>query len=514
MNLPGFQIEQLMDNLLPKNGGPGPKAKGGDKFSSTLESLLKAGGMNREGLDKELNLHTLSGLKGKKFLAGLKTLFLKNGLDPNNLEMNDTALAAFQRLLVSAGFDPKQVEGFMQEFKAGAEKKGVRLSELLKRAGDLEEKLEEKNDSDQLLDPSAVPYIESILSRLLPNPEDRQLAWEGVRGEGKAVDLSRLIRNLTEIARNLPDKGRAQPDEAVQRQIAKLMKDMGLAPEAGTVTLEKFAARLEAAASAQDQTSGRHRGVATADIGLMMENIKSVKDLKNEAGRPDGSEKTKVVPNNGDKRMTPLTGKDMVSGDPGKTEAKFQVPKNVLQSIETPVDEIKPAAAAVSESLKETDSFARPAAATTKLPVRTLPAYVVNQVSRQMVRSYQNGSKEIRLQLNPPNLGRLQMHIDNSGEMLRVQIVTEQLSTQEMLVSHAGELKSLLSDQGLRLDKIDVQFDQFFDQSLSHSRQESGRPQNRRKPGQGGQTGRDGEGSDENRNEKPRATEGVLDLVA
>jgi hypothetical protein len=92
--------------------------------------------------------------------------------------------------------------------------------------------------------------------------------------------------------------------------------------------------------------------------------------------------------------------------------------------------------------------------------------------------------------------------------------VTEQLSTQELLLSHAGDLKSVLSDQGLRLDKIDVQFDQFFDQSLSNARQESGRSKNRRQRGQGGQIDRDKEDSDENRSEKPRETEGVLDLVA
>jgi len=131
-----------------------------------------------------------------------------------------------------------------------------------------------------------------------------------------------------------------------------------------------------------------------------------------------------------------------------------------------------------------------------------------------MVRSYQNGTKEIRLQLNPPNLGRLQMHIDSTGETLRVQIVTEQQSTQELLLSHAGNLKSVLSDQGLRLEKIDVQFDQFFDQSLSNARQESGRSNSRRQRGQGGLGSSDREFPDENRNEKPRATEGVLDLVA
>ena len=510
MNLPGLQVEQLMKNLLPLEDGSGLKAKESDKFSGTLNSLLKTTDIKRESVGRELNLHTLSGAKGKKFLAGLKKLFLENGLNPNTQEANATALAAFERLLVSAGFDPKQIESLMQEFKASSGKKGIRLSELFKRAADLEE----KNDSDQLLDPSAGPYIESVLSQLLPNPADRQMAWEGVRRERKGIDLSRLIQNLKEIAQNLPDKGRAQPGEAVQRQVARLMKDMGMVPETGTVTLEKFVAKLEAAVSAQDKASGLGRGVATADLSRMMGNIKAVQNSKNETGNPDGTEKTKVAPINGDKKVTPLNGKNTAAVDPVKTEARIQAPKNVLQNIEAPINEIKPMATAVSDSLKGTDPLTRSGAATSQLPVRTLPAYVVNQVSRQMVRSYQNGTKEIRLQLNPPNLGRLQMHIDNTGETLRVQIVTEQQSTQELLLSHAGNLKSVLLDQGLRLEKIDVQFDQFFDQSLSNARQESGRSNSRRQRGQGGQGNRDREFPDENRNGKPRATEGVLDLVA
>jgi len=507
MNLPGLQIEQLMKNLLPLEDGSGLKANGSDKFSGTLNSLLKAIDIKRQRIGQGLNLHTLSGAKGKKFLAGLKKLFLENGLNPNNQEANATALAAFERLLVSAGFDPKQIESLMQEFKASSGKNGIRLSELFKRALDLEEKI----DSDQLLDPSAFPYIESILSQLLPNPADRQMAWEGVRRERKGIDLSRLIQNLKKIAQNLPDKGRAQPGEIVQRQVAKLMKDMGMAPETGTVTLEKFVAKLEAAVSAQDKASGFGGGVATADLSRMMGNIKPVQNSKNETGNPDGTEKTKVAPINGDKKVRPLDGKNTAAVDPVKTETKIQVPKNALQNIEASMDEIKPMATAVSDSLKGTDPLTRSGAATSQLPVRTLPAYVVNQVSRQMVRSYQNGTKEIRLQLNPPNLGRLQMHIDNTGETLRVRIITEQQSTQELLLSHAGNLKSVLSDQGLRLEKIDVQFDQFFDQSLSNARQESGRSNSRRQRGQGG---RDREFSDENRNEKPLATEGVLDLVA
>jgi len=62
----------------------------------------------------------------------------------------------------------------------------------------------------------------------------------------------------------------------------------------------------------------------------------------------------------------------------------MQAPKNGPQSIEVPIDGIKSMVTAVSDSQKGIDPTTRLAAEDAKLPVRTLPAYVLNQVSRQM----------------------------------------------------------------------------------------------------------------------------------
>ena len=97
---------------------------------------------------------------------------------------------------------------------------------------------------------------------------------------------------------------------------------------------------------------------------------------------------------------------------------------------------------------------------------------------------------------------------------VRVNIVAEQQVTQELLLSHAGELKSVLMELGLRLEKIDVQFDQFFDQSLSYARQESNKSNGRRQRGADARQPGGAEQTEEGLSETPKEGEGILDLVA
>ncbi len=532
MILPDLQIKQLFDGLLPKGVGSNLKGEAGVKFSGTFKNMLQTSETQLSGGGADSDIHLLAGFKGKKLLNLLEKYFLQNGLDPNTLAANDAALAAFKRLVVSAGFDAKQIDSLIEGLKAGAGKKGVRLSDLLKGVSELEDKCK----YEDILEPSAFPFIESILTLLLPNIEKQHPVWQGVRLEGEGIDIARLILNLKNILKNLPDKGRTVPETSTQQQVAKLMNDMGIGSESGTVTLEKFVARLETLLSTRGPLSALEKDSAKADLKQLMQNIRPAQDLKKETFDLNGIDLGKAAVRDGVKNMTPLSGdktvfteaavgngvKKMpsqnvdktVSQDPSEPANKLQALGKAMLTTEEPGAEIKPIENISLSGLKPIDPSAQPTAAEMKLPVRTLPAYVVNQVSRQIFRSYQNGTKEIRLQLNPPNLGRLQMNIDSSGEMLRVHIVTEQQSTQELLVSHAGELKSILTEQGLRLDKIDVQFDQYFEQSFSYARQESNRSNSQ---GQGGSSGRTTHGT-----ASPEApieallteTDCILDLVA
>lgn len=106
---------------------------------------------------------------------------------------------------------------------------------------------------------------------------------------------------------------------------------------------------------------------------------------------------------------------------------------------------------------------------------KTLPFYVLNQVSRQILRSRLMNESEIHLQLAPPSLGRLKLTIAQTAAGLKVNIIAENTASKDMLLSNSGELKSALLEQGLRVDKIDVETQANFDQAMADARQDADR---------------------------------------
>jgi flagellar hook-length control protein FliK len=113
---------------------------------------------------------------------------------------------------------------------------------------------------------------------------------------------------------------------------------------------------------------------------------------------------------------------------------------------------------------------------------RTLPGYLLDQVSRQIVRLRTAGENEITLQLKPPHLGRMKLNVEHTSGGIKVGIVVESATAKEMLLSHTNELKAALGDQGLRLDKIDVGIQNDFGRSMAQADRDFSRS--------GGQSGR------------------------
>jgi flagellar hook-length control protein FliK len=148
---------------------------------------------------------------------------------------------------------------------------------------------------------------------------------------------------------------------------------------------------------------------------------------------------------------------------------------------------------------------------------RNLPGYLLEQVSRQIVRLRNAGESDMTLQLKPPHLGRIQLNIEQTSGGIKVGIVVESAAARDMLLANSHDLKMTLADQGLRLDKIDVEAQADFGQSMAQAGR--GFDQSGGRKGRWGDQGRQGGG---NASENPLAAEaatgrggaGRLDLVA
>jgi hypothetical protein len=114
-----------------------------------------------------------------------------------------------------------------------------------------------------------------------------------------------------------------------------------------------------------------------------------------------------------------------------------------------------------------------------------LPSYVANQVGKNLARAVSQGETELKLQLKPPELGRLIMTIDNLGTSLKVSVVTENLAARDILASHANELKAHLANSGFSVGSFDVEMGSDFKQSMADARQHSNGSGSKRGKGSG-----------------------------
>lgn len=97
----------------------------------------------------------------------------------------------------------------------------------------------------------------------------------------------------------------------------------------------------------------------------------------------------------------------------------------------------------------------------------SLPSHVVNQVARGVIRGVYRGDSELRIQLKPPELGRLIVKIDNLGDSMKVSIITDNHTAKDMLASHANTLKAALADSGISIKNFDVSMNNNFNQSMA-----------------------------------------------
>ncbi len=110
----------------------------------------------------------------------------------------------------------------------------------------------------------------------------------------------------------------------------------------------------------------------------------------------------------------------------------------------------------------------------TKTSFKNLPNYVTQQVSKSLVRAINQGESTLRIQLKPPELGRLMIIINNSGNNIKVNIVTENHAAREMLASNVNELRATLSNSGVNLERFDVDMNSNFRQSMADAKNQSG----------------------------------------
>ena len=149
-----------------------------------------------------------------------------------------------------------------------------------------------------------------------------------------------------------------------------------------------------------------------------------------------------------------------------------------------------------------------------KPAVKNLPNYVTNQIGKGLFKAVNSGESELKLQLKPPELGRIVMRIDDAGGGMRVNVMAENHSARDILISHAHDLKATLANSGISLESFDVQMGKDFGQSMADARGQSGQSGKKGKNSESGHEEGEDHGKDPEMDEGYSETTGSLHYVA
>ena len=86
----------------------------------------------------------------------------------------------------------------------------------------------------------------------------------------------------------------------------------------------------------------------------------------------------------------------------------------------------------------------------------SLPSYVVRQVSDQIVQMVQKQQNTLNLKLKPANLGDLSLEITVKDGAVKAVMMAETVAAKNALDSGLDQLKQLLGQQGLKLERLEV----------------------------------------------------------
>jgi|GEM_PF-2688053 len=115
-----------------------------------------------------------------------------------------------------------------------------------------------------------------------------------------------------------------------------------------------------------------------------------------------------------------------------------------------------------------------------------LPDKIISQVTSEIKEATANDGGRVKITLNPPSLGKLDMDVSIRNGKVEVVLVAENKDVQQALNTHIDKLKGGLQNQGLTIERCDVflqdkreEYQQSFSQQAFNHQESSGRDSRR-----------------------------------
>lgn len=489
--------------------------KGNGDFFSTIRGLMNSVQKKSSHRAAKTPGAGLPLRKGYSFyLESLRKGLLAKGKPLHNISLNSEDLLVLKKFLSHCGFSREDVERFLKELLGNNPHREINLSQFFLKIAELGPP-KRKIDQPIILEPSAIPYIESALRDFGLTPKEIEHALNSARAEGGALDLNRFVIELKRISNRIRESAQVTIDQDLTHQISKKLEGIGIQipdkGKGGQISIKDFIAALEqmtgrAGKGNQLPTDVRatidqivERVVITGDGDKPIASLLSLSrlGLTDPYPREKIGKKGKPVEREG--LLSPMKGKGGINTKNGqqRVESPFPSKEAKLFSGLDAGQNRPPQADNGGQGLKmgtteegnlvksetrimdiphgiRSSTFSE-AINTVKQhpePVRNfLPAYLIDQVGKQISRSILRGERVIRLQLKPPELGALRIQMDIKDNILKLGMVAENSSVKQLLLSNAHELRQALVDQGVKLERLDVQINYDSGQSLANSKE-------------------------------------------
>ena len=450
-------------------------------------------------------------------LESLRKALLAKGKPLNKAALNDEDLALINKFLRQCGFSKKKVDQFLKELAEKSPGGQINLARFFQEATELAGPKNKKEQSS-FLEPAAVPHLESILRNFGLTPQELERVFGAARGADGRLDPGKFVTKLKQVSKHINKEALDAAAAKIDQRLADKLKMLGIhmpaKAKSGPISLKDFIASLEQTAGGPD---GRHKllpemqttveqilakvvvsGEKTktavskplvanpefADFNSRAKTKKGAKSVEKEkrlspfkpAGRPGTDEKFPAFADekgrlNADSRSPDLKhvnaakDADLVSefkggrgSKPGINGESFNIQSQTIATNIGP----QMAAATITEAVHSTGQHEKPFQ-------DFLPTYLVDQVGRQLSRALLKGDRVIRLRLKPPELGTLKIEMDIKDNVLRLDMIVENSSVKELLLSSVHELRNALTEQGVKIEGLDVQVGHDFNNSLANS---------------------------------------------
>jgi hypothetical protein len=438
------------------------------------------------------------------YLEALRKELLAHGKPLNGVSLRHSDLFVVEDFLLHCGFSEEEAKAILDGMSEGSPRGDITLSRFFDRVTEFTSP--EKGIIEfSTLEASAIPHLESALRDMGMDPGEIGSIFEAARVEGGGLDLRVFTVQLKAMSRStllqrsggvegggyiagLGSRDQSKSGLSLSPQISKKLEKIGIQIPQGNnrISIQDLISALEEINGGMDKGNQLppavkaaiekivDRAVINEEKGKAMSSVLSFskpglsKQFSKATASENGvvfSRKTmnSVSKESGGKYETAL---DQKAGpapasrkvvlfsdvDSGKRLAEWSKEDHSMIKPETKAVHITQDARSAPYS--DADAIITKH----QEPLKGfLPTYVIDQVGRGISRSLLRAERVIRLQLRPPELGALKVEMDMKDNLLKLAVITENNSAKELLLSNVHELREALVEQGVKLERLDVQ---------------------------------------------------------